>query len=111
LADKSAIQRIKELDEERTKLLSNAKQEAMDRAKAAVSDLNDLGFNYRLTTMDELRNGAGKSKKAVRQKKDVPCSVCNFKTDPPHDARAHRGQKRKKPFSAQELKDKGYTQV
>ena len=50
MTDKTAIQRIKELDQERTTLFEQAKEEALRRANQAVEDLNALGLNYRLVT-------------------------------------------------------------
>ena len=50
MTDKTAIQRIKELDEERATLFEQAKEEALRRANQAVEDLNTLGLNYRLVT-------------------------------------------------------------
>jgi hypothetical protein len=43
MSDKSAIQRIKELDQERAALFEQAKEEALRRANQAVEDLNALG--------------------------------------------------------------------
>jgi hypothetical protein len=40
MADKSAIQRIKELDDERAKIFDQAKEEALQKATQAVADLN-----------------------------------------------------------------------
>ena len=99
------IQRLKQLEQERIQLLEVAKREALDRAKAAVSDLNSLGFDFRL-----LENGrsAPRGRGGPRRVKDAPCPVCQFKTSPPHDARKHRGQgRRKKPFTAAELVEVG----
>jgi hypothetical protein len=48
MTDKTAIQRIKELDEERATLFEQAKEEPLRRANHAVEDLNALGLNYRL---------------------------------------------------------------
>jgi hypothetical protein len=48
MSDKSAIQRIKELDQERATLFEQAKEEALRRANQAVEDLNALGLPYRL---------------------------------------------------------------
>lgn len=45
----SAIERIKKLDAEREKILSEAREEAMARVTEALTDLNSLGENYRLT--------------------------------------------------------------
>jgi hypothetical protein len=50
MSDKSAIQRIKELDQERATLFEQAKEEALRRAHQALEDLNALGLNYRLVT-------------------------------------------------------------
>ena len=50
MTDKTTIQRIQELDRERTALFETAKEEALHRAIEAVEDLNALGLNYRLVT-------------------------------------------------------------
>jgi hypothetical protein len=50
MTDKTAIQRIKELDQERATLFEQAKEEALRKANQAVEDLNALGLNYRLVT-------------------------------------------------------------
>jgi|GEM_PF-2268445 len=44
----SALQKIKELDAQREKLLTDAKEEALTQATEAVSTLRELGFNYSL---------------------------------------------------------------
>jgi predicted deacetylase len=48
MTDKTAVERIKELDEERAALFEQAKQEALRRATQAIEDLNALGLAYRL---------------------------------------------------------------
>lgn len=45
---KSPLERIKEIDAERAKLLDEAKATALANATSAVEELNALGFNYRL---------------------------------------------------------------
>src|SRR5262252_7252844 len=50
MTDKTAIQRIKELDQERATLFEQAKEEALRKANQAVEDLNALGLNYCLVT-------------------------------------------------------------
>jgi hypothetical protein len=50
MTDKTPIQRIKELDQERATLFEQAKEEALRRANRAVEDLNALGLNHRLVT-------------------------------------------------------------
>lgn len=99
------VARIKELDKERSQLLTTAKKEALDRANEAIADLNALGFSYTLSG-----EGAAprRGRKGMRQVKDAACPVCKFKTAPPHDARKHRGQgKRKKAFTVSELQELG----
>jgi hypothetical protein len=110
MAEKSAIQRIKDLDAERASIFDQAKEEALEKAKAAVAELNALGLNYTLT------NGAGKQAKTGPAKgkrtiKAAACPICEFQTSPPHDGRTHRNQKKKGPFSAAELKEKGLAKV
>jgi hypothetical protein len=112
VAEKSAIQRIKDPGAERASIFDHAKEEALERAKAAVAELNGLGFNYTLT------NGAGKQAKAGPGKgkgkgaiKAAACPICEFQTAPPHDGRTQRNQKKKGPFSVTELKEKGLVKV
>jgi hypothetical protein len=110
MAEKSAIQRIKDLDAERATIFDQAKEEALEKAKVAVAELNALGLNYVLS------NGAGKSAKTGPAKgqrtiKAEACPICEFQTSPPHDGRTHRSQKRKAAFSAAELKEKGLVKV
>ena len=44
----SVLDEIKKLDEKKAQLLSQAKQEALQVANAAIKALNELGFNYQL---------------------------------------------------------------
>jgi hypothetical protein len=95
--EKSAIERIKELDAERARLFEQAKEEALLKATQAITDLMALGLDYQLI------NGAATPAKTETAKvlgtaKDVSCPVCKFLTIPPHDRRTHRNQKRKHHF-------------
>jgi hypothetical protein len=61
MTDRTAIQRIQELDRERTELFEQAKEAALRRATQAVEDLNALGLKYRLVeTVAAGTKGAGK---------------------------------------------------
>jgi hypothetical protein len=68
MAEKSAIQRIKELDEERATLFDQAKEEALQKATQAVADLNALGLKYELVLAEgkgdekQLKKGPAKLK-------------------------------------------------
>jgi hypothetical protein len=44
----SVLDQIRKLEEQKASLLSAAKSEAMKKAEAAIAELNELGFNYRL---------------------------------------------------------------
>jgi vacuolar-type H+-ATPase subunit H len=57
MAERSAIQRIKELDEERAKIFDQAKEEALQKATEAVADLNALGLKHQLTTVEGKSDG------------------------------------------------------
>jgi hypothetical protein len=113
MPEKSAIQRIKELDEERAKIFDHAKEEALEKAQQAVAELKALGLTYTLVNGEEnikAKKGdqGGRNKGSV---KEGPCSICGFETSPPHDARKHRSQMKKKAFTAAELTEKGLTKV
>lgn len=98
---KSIADQLRALDDQRTKLLAGAKEEALGKVREAVDELNALGFSFVL--QDTGRSRA--SRKGTRQvDPNRPCPVCGFRTDPPHDARRHRGQgEKKRPFTAEEL--------
>jgi hypothetical protein len=109
----TVLEKLKALDAQRAQLLDDAKKEALDNAERAVVELNELGFHYRLV---EGASPARAPRKAAsqapkRQARDVPCPICHFKTNPHHDGRMHRSQKTKKPFSVEELVEKGLTKV
>jgi len=113
----TVLEKLKALDAQRAQLLEGAKKEALDNVEKAIADLNELGFHYTLTegasvsTQRAPRKAASKAQAPKRQKKDVPCPICNFKTEPPHDGRMHRSQKTKKPFSVEELMGRHLTKV
>ncbi len=120
----SVLQELKSLDARRTALLDRAKKEALVDAEKAVKVLNSLGFNYQLVdsgagrspvalkaTKSKRKVSRKKSRKGTRTPKDEPCPICKFKTSPPHDRRTHRMQKSKKPFSAKELAERGYSKT
>jgi hypothetical protein len=112
----NALQRLKELDHERASIVTTVKSEALARANEAIAELRALGFHYRIvedgatkqsTPRRSATNGAGKGVPS-----GAPCPVCTFKTDPPHDARKHRAQgKRKRAFTAKQLEELGLTKV
>lgn len=48
MATNSVLDKIRALDEQKAKLLGEAKAQALQNAKDAIAELNSLGFNYRL---------------------------------------------------------------
>jgi hypothetical protein len=111
----SVLEKLKALDAQRAQLLEGAKKEALDNAERAVAELNELGFHYTLTEGATRSTSAAPRKSPSqapkRQARDLPCPICHFKTTPHHDGRMHRSQKTKKPFSVEELMEKGLTKV
>ena len=107
----SPLQRLRQLDKQREKLLDHAKQEALAVVEHALEGLNALGFSFRLTDAASRKTAKKAVKKRTRTMKDAPCPICGFKTSPTHDGRAHRSQKSKKPFTPDELKERGLTKV
>jgi len=110
------MDQLKALDDQRAKLIEDAKRLALDKAHKAVAELNDLGFKYSLT--DTSRGASPRVSKAQtaaggakRRQKDAPCPICHFKTSPAHDGRSHRGQEPKRPFTAAELAQRHLTIV
>jgi hypothetical protein len=110
---KSGIEEIKELKARLESMTEQAKAEALDKASEAISVLRELGIDNDAILKELGFRGQAKDQESrvKRQPKDEPCPVCNFKTDPPHNGRSHRGQAKKRPFTAEELEEKGLTKV
>ncbi len=107
----SVLEKLKALDSQRAELLEGAKKEAVDKAERAVAALNELGFSYRLVEGAVRAPRKAGAEAPKRQTRDAPCPICEFKTTPHHDGRAHRSQKTKKPFTDVELAKLGLTKV
>jgi hypothetical protein len=112
----SVLDKLKALDEQRSKLLQDAKGEALESAHKAIATLKELGFDYNLiegarSIPGRIPNSAKTVTQSRRQQRDVSCPVCGFKTNPLHDGRAHRSQEPKKPFTTVELEEKGLQKV
>ena len=48
MPENAVLAKLKKLDEERAKLIADAKSQALAAANMAIADLNSLGFSYRL---------------------------------------------------------------
>jgi hypothetical protein len=110
---KSAIEEIKELKAQLESKTEQAKTQTLDRANEAIGFLRELGIDND-TILKELGfRGRAKDRgsREATPPKEEPCPICNFRTDPPHDGRSHRGQAKTRPLTAEELEKKGLTKV
>lgn len=95
----SVLEKLKKLEAEAKDLRGQAKKEAMQAVKAALADLNALGFDYSLVEGNQpaapKKRGPKPGKSGITRKRDPnkPCPVCGEKG---HDARRHRWDKDKK---------------
>jgi hypothetical protein len=100
----SVLDQIRTVEHQKAKV----KTETLRKVKLALNELNKLGFDYRVV-------GNGRVSETVRRSlrtlKDAPCRICGFRTVRPHDARAHRGQAKKAPFTRKELAERGLRRV
>jgi hypothetical protein len=97
----NVLEQIRKLDEQKAKLLFDAKKEALERVHAAIKDLNELGFAYKLVSGDGAVSG---KKKRNTDPTKRHCPICDMDG---HDARAHRNQENKKKFTKAELEERG----
>jgi hypothetical protein len=112
----TVLEKLKALDAQRAQLLEAAKKEALENAEKAVAELSELGFHYTLVegasaSTSTARAPRKASSQSKRQARDLPCPICHFKTMPHHDGRMHRSQKTKKPFTVEELMEKGLSRT
>lgn len=106
----SAIEKIKQLEEQKAVLADEAKKEAVAQAQEAVNVLEALGYKYALVREEKQKKG--KTRRGTRKPNpNKVCTICNFQTAPPHDARHHRNQAEKAPLTPLELEEKGLTMV
>jgi hypothetical protein len=100
----SVLDRIRSVEHQKAKV----KTETLRKIKQALNELNKLGFDYRVV-------GNGRVSETVRissrMLKSAPCRICGFRTVRLHDARAHRGQAKKAPFTRKELAERGLHRV
>jgi hypothetical protein len=85
-----------------------AKTETLRKVKQALNELNKLGFDYRVVGDGRINE---RDRRSSRTLKNAPCRICGFRTLRPHDARAHRGQAKKAPFTRKELAERGLRRV
>ena len=100
----SVLDQIRTVEHQKVKV----KTETLRKVKQALNELNKLGFDYRVV-------GNGSVSETVRRSsrthKNAPCRICGFRTVKPHDARSHRGQAKKAPFTPKELAERGLRRI
>jgi hypothetical protein len=102
-----------EIRNRRSQRAAQAKAEALDEANEAIGFLRELGIDNDTILKElgfRLRAKTQESRKGSPPE-DEPCPMCHFRTAPPHDGRSHRGQAKRRPFTAEELEQKGLTKV
>jgi hypothetical protein len=115
----ATIETWKEFERQRIEMREQLRQDAMSRAEQAIADLAEIGFHYYLGETEKSVRPAKRAKqrtstdKSARHKPsaDKPCPICEYRTDPPHDRRSHRMQKRKRAFTDKELEAARMTRV
>ena len=92
----SVLDQIRTVEHQKAKV----KMATLRRVKQALSELNKLGFDYRVVVNGRVDE---RVRRITRTPERAPCRICAFRTMRPHDARAHRGQAKKAPFTRKEL--------
>ena len=112
---KSVLKQLQALEGQKSTLLEEAKAEILDRISEELSTLEEFGFQYKLVKVKKRRAQKATPRRAATSKRgrvsNTPCSICGFSTDRPHDARTHRSQEPKAPFSKAELKERGMRRI
>ncbi|MER8567432.1 hypothetical protein NKH85_15720 [Mesorhizobium sp. M0924] len=108
---------IAKLQAERSKLMEKDQGEAKSMLESALATVNSFGeYGYDMFELVVRKTGLrGKASKGSPKRAGADpskvCPICKFQTNPPHDARKHRSQVEKKPFTAQELTVLGLTKA
>jgi hypothetical protein len=99
----SVLDQIRTVEHQKAKV----KTETLRKVKQALSELNKLGFDYRIVVNGRVQ----RVRRSTRTLESAPCRICGFRTVRPHDARAHRGQAKKAPFTRKELAEHSMRRV
>ena len=100
----SVLDQIRTVEHQKAKV----KMATLRRVKQALSELNKLGFDYRVVVNGRVDE---RVRRSTRTLESAPCRICGFRTVRPHDARAHRGQAKKAPFTRKELAERSMRRV
>lgn len=119
--DQEAAAKKAAVEAKMAELNASVTDELVSRGMALIEDFRDAGHSawaaikmiaakasVPFSSKEPAKAAKASTTKATRTSNpDRPCPICGFKTVPPHDARRHRGQSEKKPFTAEELNTMG----
>jgi CRISPR/Cas system-associated protein Cas10 (large subunit of type III CRISPR-Cas system) len=100
----TVLEQLKKLDEQRAKLIEDAKASAMKKVQEGIDDLTAIGFMCKLVEIKDDEPAAKKRASTQKPAAERHCDICDIMG---HDARAHRNQEPKKKFTQKELLEKG----
>lgn len=106
----SPLSQLRSLEKQKSKLVESAKFELLQKIEKDLKQLRDLGFDFTLTKKRAHKRVNGRRLNGKRHRGE-PCSICGFATERPHDARSHRWQKPKAPFSDKELAERNMSRA
>lgn len=127
-AEKEAATKKAALEAAEAELRASATAELVGRGMALLDEFREAGhsawaaikllankasvpFTATEPKSKAVKSYGGERKGTRTTNPDRPCPICEFKTVPPHDARRHRGQKDKRPFTIEELHEMGMTKA
>ncbi len=81
MAASTVLEKLRKLDDERNKLIDEAKTAALATAQAAIDELNELGFNYRLVEGDKATRTVSTGTRRAGIRDQVYDAVKGFRAD------------------------------
>ncbi|MCC7500097.1 MAG: hypothetical protein IT160_21125 [Bryobacterales bacterium] len=99
MANETAADKYRKAIEAAEAIRVKAVEELVAEINGRIEELNSFGCNYRLTDSAPKRRG--------RRSVSAPAKYCPVCKIEGHDARSHRNQNPKKPFTKAELQERG----
>jgi hypothetical protein len=120
--DLTPIERLKQIEAERITLREEVQSTLIREIEERLGHLQSLGIDTRqiFSSLPLATEPAAPPKPNLIPPTPIkrpggvtsgPCRVCKFKTQPAHDGRMHRAQKRKQPFKEADLKSLGLRRI
>jgi hypothetical protein len=103
--EQGRLDAYRKLEQERLQLREEIEQQLMQEVNERIATLQELGFTWKVVDETALARKAARTPRSNNSgPASRPCVVCQFHTDPQHDARKHRYQgDAKLPFTADDL--------